>query len=447
MTRAIVTLALVVSITYAVRTYWPSGAETLSPGVTLAGGFLLIAAIQSGHILTRLKLPHMTGFILAGLIFGPEVLGLISQRAVESLSLVKGVSVGFIGLLAGCELNIVRLRPRLRAVATYTGVAILFAGILLFALFFVITGLLPMTRDLTALQRMTIALVCANVLCAFSPPVVIGILSEARAKGAMSDLWISIAVVNNLVIVIGFSITDAIVRRVFPGGQSPAHLRELLLQTFGSFGTGIVVGILLVWYVRMVGARLGLFVFMLLFVVAEAGSAIHLNAMLVGLAAGLFLENVTPVGGASIAAASEPVTLPMYAIFFAVIGAEVHLRAFAAVAPFAIAAASVRAFALIAGTRVAGRTLHADDREVKLVPYGMFPQAGVALALATLVLTSSVPWASVIGTVLLGSIVVKEMIGPVLLRFAVQRSGEAAADDEDLTLRRGNETEDDLTFA
>lgn len=444
MTRAVVTLGIVIAITYAVRTFAP-GAEALSPGVTLAIGFLLIAAIQSGHIAGRLRLPHLSGFILAGLICGPEVLGLISARSLASLALVKGVSVGLIALLAGCELNLKRLRPRLRAVATYGGVALVCAGVLLFALFFFVTSVLPVTKELGAVERMTIALVCANVLCAFSPPVVIGIITEAGAAGSLSDLWISIAVLADLVIVVTFSMTNAIARIVFPREESAAHLQELLLHVFGSIGAGLIVGIILVWYVRVVGRRVGLFVFMLLFVVAEAGSTVHLNPLLAGLAAGLFLENVTPIGGAYIAEASEPAVMPIYAIFFAVIGAEVRLGAFMHVAPFAVAAALTRACGLFGGTRLAGRFLHAERKEMLLVPYGMLPQAGIALALATLVLTSFAPWGPVIGTVLLGSIVVNEMIGPVLLRVAVDRSGEASA-REDLTLTKHADEEETALF-
>src|SRR5581483_7317184 len=116
---------------------------------------------------------------------------------------------------------------------------------------------------------------------------------------------------------------------VFPLEESPAHLQELLIHVFGSIGAGLLAGLALVWYVRAVGTRVGLFVFLLLFVIAQAGTVAGLSPLLVGLAAGLFLENVTPIGGTAITESSQSVTLPVYALFFAVIGAEVQLRAFA----------------------------------------------------------------------------------------------------------------------
>ena len=425
MTRGLLTIAAIVSITYAIRTFVPLGSEVLSPGVTLAAGFLLITAIQTGHVFERLRLPHLTGFIIAGLVFGPEVLDLISRRALESLAVIKGVSVGLIALLAGCELNFTRLRPRLRAIGTYMLASTIVTVIVLFGFFYVVTGMLDVSASMTAVQRATIALVCATVLCAFSPPVVIALIGEARAAGPMSDLWIAIAVVADLAIVISFSITNSIARAVFPTGESSGEFVNLLIHIFASMAAGIVVALLLAWYVRAVGSRVGLFVFMLLFVVAEAGTSVHLNPLIAGLAAGFFLENISPVGGARITEETAPVAMPVYAIFFAVIGAEVHLQAFFGVALMAIVAALLRAAGLFTGSRLAARLLRAPAQEASLAPFGMLPQAGIALALAALVSGSFRPWGPVVGTLLLGSIVVNEMIGPVLLRFAIVRSGEA----------------------
>lgn len=427
MTRAIITLAIVTLVTYSVRTFSAPGTETLSPGVTLAVGFLLIAALQAGHIVAWMKMPQLTGYIIAGLIAGPELLGFISARSLESLALVKGVSVGLIALLAGCELNFKRLRPRLPAVGTYGLASLAAAGLLLFILFFVLTGLIPVTQNLGPLERMTIALLCANVLCAFSPPVVIAMIAEAQSAGPITDLWLSVAVLTDLVIVVWFSMSNAVARLVFPRQESGPQLDILLMHIFGSIGAGILIGLVLAWYARVVGSRVGLFVFVMLFAVAEAGTAIHLDPLLVGLTAGLFVENISPIGGEDIIEATGSVTLPVYAVFFAVIGAEIQFRAFLHVAAFALAAAVVRAAGLYLGTQFAARRLKSDSREPRLAVAGMLPQAGIALALATLVLNSFEPWGRAIGTVLLGSVVVNQIVGPIVFRMAMDRSGETGA--------------------
>jgi Kef-type K+ transport system membrane component KefB len=165
----------------------------------------------------------------------------------------------------------------------------------------------------------------------------------------------------------------------------------------------------------------------MLFVAAEAGRVMHLDPLLIGLAAGLFLENISPVSGEDVVKAIEVAALPTFAIFFAVIGAELQLQAFLHVAPFAVAAALVRAIGIYAGTWIAVRAGGLDRTTGALVPHGLLSQAGVAIALAILILNDFEPWGRVFGTILLGSIVVNQLIGPVLFRYALARAGEIGA--------------------
>ena len=259
--------------------------------------------------------------------------------------------------------------------------------------------------------------------------MVIAIISETRSHGPLSQLGISVVVIADLVIVITFSLTSAFAHAVFPAAGKGAGFEALVPHIFGSILIGALLGLFLALYVRTVGVRSGLFLFALLFIIAEAGRPVHLNPLLVGLAAGLFTENLTPLGGSALVRESRPVVLPTFAIFFAVIGAEVHLRAFLHVAPFALAAAVVRAIGIYAGTMISARTTGLERSLARNVPFSLLPQAGVALALAVLVLNDFQPWGQVLGTVLLGCIVVNEIVGPVLFRAALQRMGEIPAEE------------------
>ena len=427
-TRALLLLSLVTAVAYSARTFLPSGVTITGSGAALAFGFLIVAALQVGHVAEAIRFPHLTGYLLCGFLFGPSVLRIISQPMLADLALIKGTAVGLIALLAGCELNFRLLRPRLRAITAISVATITAMLILLGLLFFWITSILPATADFTVLQRIAVALICANVLAAFSPAVVIGVISETNARGPLSELCMSIVVIADLAIVITFSLTSSLARTVLPETGSAGGVGVLAAHIFGSIIVGVVFGMVLAIYIRRVQVRTGLFVFALLFIAAEAGRVLHLDPLLVGLAAGLFLENVSPVGGEKVTRAAATVALPTFAIFFAVIGAELHLRAFLHVAPFAIAAALVRAAAIYGGTR-AGVAIAGVDREVgRLVPLGLLPQAGVAIALAVLVLNDFQPWGRVLGTVLLGSIVVNELIGPVLFRAALARANEIKAE-------------------
>lgn len=429
--RALSGLFMVTALAYAARSFLPAGQTVTGSGAALAFGFLLIAALQIGHLADRIRFPHLTGYLLCGLLFGPEVLRIVSEPMLDDLTLVKGTAVGLIALLAGCELNLKRLRPALRAITSISAITMVVTMLALWFVFYWVTSILPATAAMTAFQRGAIALVCANVLAAFSPAVVIGVITETRASGPLSQLCMSIVVLADLAMVVMFSITTTVARNAFPEAQQSGGLTVLLEHIFGSILVGAVVGAVLALYSRRVGVRTGLMVFALLFIVAEAGRVLHLDPLLVGLTAGLLLENASPVSGDDIVRATQPVTLPTFAIFFAVVGAEIHLQAFFHVAPFAAAGALVRAAAIFAGSAIGTRVGRVPPPTARLVPFGLLPQAGVAIALAVLVLNDFPPWGRVLGTVLLGSIVVNELVGPVLFRMALSRAGEIATEDDE----------------
>lgn len=429
MTRALFTIAAIVALTYATRSFVPRGATITGSGAALAFGFLLIVAIQAAHVFEKLRMPHLTAYIFIGLFFGPEMLGIISAKMLPDLALVKGTAVGLIAFLAGCELNFRHLAPRLRAIGAVTALTMLFTGVLLFVLMYAITFLLPIAADFSTWQRVAVALVCANVLVAFSPAVVIGLITETRAKGPLSEMVMSVVVIADLIVVVTYAFSSAAAHNAFPGSQR-GGLGLLVPHIFGSIVAGALLGAVLAFYERRVGMRSGIFTVAMLFVAAEAGAALHLNPLLVGLAAGLFLENVSPVGGETLSRGAESVALPTFAIFFAVVGAEVHLRAFLHVAPIALGAALLRAAGIYAGTFAAARVAGLDAKLTRAVPLGLLPQAGVAIALAALMLTEHKGWGQVFGTVILGTIVVNQLVAPVLFRAAIIAAGEAHGHDD-----------------
>jgi Kef-type K+ transport system membrane component KefB len=430
-TRALLTIVVVVALTYATRSFVPRGATITGSGAALAFGFLLIVAVQAAAICDRFKMPRLTGYILVGMLFGPELLGIVSAKMLPDLAVVKGTAVALIAFLAGCELNLRHLRPRLRAIGTVAVLTMLAAAVVLFALFYGLTFVIPITADFTTVQRLVVALIAANILAAYSPAVVVGIISETKAHGTLSETALSIVVLADLIIVVTYALSNTAGHVVFPVEGRGGGLHLLLPHIFGSIAAGMVAGGMLALYVSRISARSGIFIFALLFIAAEAGSALHLNPLLVGLAAGLLLENLTPIGGEQLAHAAEGVALPTFAIFFAVVGAEVQLQAFLHTAPLAIGAAVVRAAGIYAGARLAGRMVGLDRVFTGQVTLGLLPQAGVAIALVALLLADFPPWGPIVGTIVLGTIIVNQLIGPVLFRSALVRAGEVTAPPQD----------------
>lgn len=431
MIRSLALLMAVLLLASGARSFLPADATVTGTGAAFALGVVLLSALLVGKAFDAVKLPHLTGYLASGAILGPDVLGLVTPAMLGDLTLIKRVAVGLIALIAGCELDLRALRPRLASIGVLATIALACAALGLTAVSYLyVLPHIPATAHLEPMPRLVVAVLIANVLTALSPAVVIGILTETKSQGPLSEAALSIVVLADLAIVVAYAATGTLVDATFPTNtEASSALLELGVHLFGSMLAGAGLGVVIVVFARVVGKHTGLFVFAILFVVAEVGKVLHLDPLLTGLTAGLLIENASALAGEEVIRETAVASLPTFALFFAVVGAEVHLEAFAAMATLALLCAAVRAVGLTVGTRIARRVVKLDDALAARIPFAMFPQAGIALALASGVASSSWPWAEQVGSLLLGSILVNEAIGPVFFRMALERAGEIGRKD------------------
>ena len=74
--------------------------------LTLNFGFLLLAAYLLGEWTARIRLPKLTGYIFAGILLGPDVMGYFSRESIVSLRFIDELALMFIALSAGLELRV-----------------------------------------------------------------------------------------------------------------------------------------------------------------------------------------------------------------------------------------------------------------------------------------------------------------------------------------------------
>ena len=96
--------------------------ENLTTSLIYISSFIIIALAskQIGQFFKQAKLPLISGFLIAGVIVGPYVLGLIPAKAVESLRFIDEIALAVIAFAAGNELYIKELRDRLKSITWIT---------------------------------------------------------------------------------------------------------------------------------------------------------------------------------------------------------------------------------------------------------------------------------------------------------------------------------------
>jgi Kef-type K+ transport system membrane component KefB len=412
----------------AAQQFSPAAATGSAPSATtLAFGYLLLTAFFAGTLCKRIGLPRLTGYLAAGMVIGPEVLGLVSAEVVDNLRIANGVAVALIALTAGSEMHLQSMRPLLRSIGWITGLAVMGTAVLLFVVLLVLSPVLPFMAALdTSAQVAAAAAVMAVVLVAQSPAVVVALRDDTGAQGPLTNTILGAVVLADIVVIVAFGVVSALARIPFGSEADIVHtVRLLAWEIGGSAVTGIVVGIGLWAYLRHVASGGALFVLVLAFIIAEVGQPLHFDPLLVALVAGMFIRNATGLADRlhhEIASAS----LPVYVVFFGVAGATIHVHALATVGPVAAVLVAVRGLGFWGGTRMAARRAGAPEVVARWGAFGLLPQAGLALALA-LILTRAFPeLGQQAATLVFGVVAINELVAPILLRRALIKSGEAA---------------------
>jgi Kef-type K+ transport system membrane component KefB len=394
-------------------------------GTELAFGYLLLVSFFGARVISRLGLPRLTGYLLAGVISGPFVLGLVSNEMTTSLKIVSDVATCILGLTAGGELNLKRVRPYLGTLRSITVFAVIAAMFALAAVVFLLRPFLPFFDELTLTQSLAVCGLIGVALSAQSPAVVMALLSETRSDGPLSRIVLATVVLADLVVVVIYSVVAALVGSVL-GGK--VDLQNTMLsvgwELFGSIGFGIVIGIVIGRFLRHVGKGAEMFALMACVVVAEIGGRVHLDPLVVMLAAGVWLENFSRADAGKLLRGFESAELPVFLVFFSLAGSRLDIYQLWAMAVPVALIAIARAGVFYVGCRKACSRTGADPMVTKYGWTGLVPQAGLSLALVVVIRSSFPSFGPAAAVLLLSVVGVNQLVAPVLLRITLKRAGE-----------------------
>ncbi|MFO0573843.1 MAG: cation:proton antiporter [Polyangia bacterium] len=396
-----------------------------SLGTAQSFGYLMLAAFFAGLLAKRVRLPKLTGYLLLGVLAGPEVWKLIPRGALDKLQLVSGIATALIALTAGTELDLKQFRPLMRTILWLTLIAVMGTTGLLWIAVFLSRPLLPFMQGLPLGQTLAIASVLAVVMVAQSPAVVVALRDEMAAGGPMTRTVLGVVVIADLVVIALFAVASTIAKAAFGNSAGVSGtVRQLAWELLGSIVAGLLIGGVLTLYLKKIRGSAALFILLICCIIAEVGRRLHFDPLLVALAAGMSIRNLTTVGD-QLHQAIEASSLPVYVVFFGVAGASIHLDVLTRVGVPALIFVATRATGFLVLGRLGAAAAGAPDAVRRYAGFGLLPQAGLALALSLLFARTFPEFGAEAGALTLGVVALNELLAPALYRAAIVRSGEA----------------------
>ncbi|UCC70956.1 MAG: cation:proton antiporter [Gemmatimonadota bacterium] len=396
---------------------------------TMLLGFLLLAAFVAGELAREFRLPRITGYLVIGILFGPHVLRLLPEATVTDFRLINGVALSVIALQAGGEVRIRSLGERLGKIVTTTlaQIFLILVGVALAV--YVARSLFPFLDGASARVAVAVALIFGIVAVANSPATIIAVMTELRARGPLTDTVLGVSVLKDVLILLLIAVViPAAVVLVDPvRGFDFNQLGELSLIIVVALASGAVVGWLIGLYLQKVGAQAILFVLAVAFGIVELTRALQLESefyILMSMSAGLVVQNFS-VQGPRFVRALEANSLPIYALFFSVAGADLELGVLPAVWKAGLLIILFRASLMYLSTYLSAAAT-GDLPAIRRYGWmGFIAQAGVTLGLATIVRERFAAWGPDVAAIVIAMIAVNQLVGPPLFRFSLVRTGES----------------------
>jgi len=375
-----VTLVLLFGLTVLSLTAAPapfSGAE-----LAVLMGFLLLVANVGGNLAATVGLPRLTGYLVVGIVAGPSVLGILTPQATQDFQLIDEFALALIAIMAGAELRLSHLRSALKTIAFTTGMVTVLAWVGVGVTVLLLRPVLPFLAD----QPMSVAIGVAALLGVWaansSPDATVAVIEEMDAGGPLTDVILGVTIVKDLVVIILFAVTSALVAGLIePGGGSHGGQMILLAREVGgALVLGAALGWVLARYLETRGGRSAMAIFLFAYVLVVVSDALHVELLLAGAAAGFVVENYSEAGEWMLGGIRS-VSVVIFAFFFALAGANLDL---AAVSEFWLAALvilAVRTSLTFAGGRLGPRLAGASEMIQARTWKGLISQGGVSLGL------------------------------------------------------------------
>ncbi|MFV0424808.1 MAG: cation:proton antiporter [Bacilli bacterium] len=350
-------------------------------GIMFIGIIVAFGAIL-GHAMSKIKLPSIAGYIIAGVIVGPSVLNLIPTDVVEGLYPLTDIALAFLAFSVGTELFIPKLKK--------SGVALV-----AIAAFEVVFTCLVVTLAMYLLgMNIFIALLLGALASSTSPAPILMIKKQFKLKNNIVDDSIAICALDDAIGIVVFGIAKVFVEKGYHS-EAKLHILDLLepaiIELSISVFFGIVIGIGLGFLINTFAKKkndddLGFFLETTFVSVILSLSFAYLfngSTVLLPLVAGLAFTNVVDKQVFSLESkVVDLFALPFLIAFFTIAGIQINLGAISSVWYIGIVYVIVRTLGKYFGGKIGGKLTHHKKKYNRQIGLSLLPLGGVEIGLA-----------------------------------------------------------------
>ena len=394
-------------------------------------GLAMVAGLLLTRVMKLFNLPNVTGYLIAGLLIGPNFWnlvtggsfgGLLTQQGLKDFNIITTVALGFIAFSIGGEFKLATIKK--------LGVKIIIITLVqaVTTVAFVMIAMMFMRKDCPD-HYVSRALLLGAIAAATAPAATLMVVRQYKAKGPVTETLLPVVAFDDAVGLIIFSVCFALAEVFAVGGSLTAEsvvlapLREIGL----SLAIGAALGALLAFMCRFFKSRDSRLMLMICAVILGVGLSeiLDLSNLLVCMMIGAVFANLR-LDSIHILTHIEKWTPPVFMLFFVISGADLKLDILPQVGLAGFVYVIVRAIGKYFGAFVGAAVTKSEKTVRNFLGLTLLPQAGVAIGMAQMVAASAdlAVVADQVVTVVLFATLVYELTGPIITKAALSAAGE-----------------------
>ena len=377
---------------------------------------IILVGLLGGRVAQKLSLPSVSGYIVAGLILGPSFIDLVSQQDLSSLSFITDIALAAIAFSIGNEFLISDMKRVGKRILLLTVAEVIGAFVVVFIAMFYIFN-----------QPLEFSLVIASMSAATAPAGIVMVIRELRADGPLVKTILPVVALDDAFGIMVFGVALSLAKMT-SGMEEFTVLRLIsapLIEIFGSLLLGFILGLILTYLAKRAKNRNELLIISIAFILATVGIAnfFNLSPLLTAMMMGGTLVNLKQ-NAKRVFGTVNDFTPPIDLLFFTFAGMGLDIKVLATVSTLGIGYILARALGKIIGAGVGAVALKESKKIQKYLGLSLLTQGGISIGLSSIVANELPQFSESIITVILFSVLVFEIMGPIFAKIAITKAGE-----------------------
>lgn len=392
---------------------------------------IICVAFVFGKLISKVKLPAILGWLIAGIVFGPYLAGVVTLEITDTLwykVLIKFFEC-FAGVMIGREIVFKKIASSGKQIVGITFVqsigTFLFVSAV-FAIVFLLSGI-----------PVYLAFIFGGIALATAPAPALSIVNEYHTDGPVTKTLIPLAAIDDIIGVIVFFTVISVVSAT-KGGTSASPLAIIGMVVL-PFVIGILVGLCASFLMKCSKNNTLRFVLLLIFLCISSFCGLFidkyvfhsfsLNYLLIGMSFSATIANIlTEKELAETLRLYSPLLNLSLVIVIVNLGMPLDYRLIAGAGLFTMVYILSRAAGKIGGAYLGGKIMKAAPTVTKYLGFTLLPHSGVSLVFTGIAVTTlttiDAALASIVSGTIVAAAIVNEIIAVIVAKFAFKWAGE-----------------------